>query len=892
MDVLHQQSWKPSVIVSTARASQQPYVPHAAKTSSPPAACSPASMLPATALPAPQLPASQPPTKRLNKMKRFLTFLLTVALLLPSLLMNARGIDPVADSLSALKLKNYLDSVSTAKGRPSVVLVLSGGGAKGAAHIGVIRRIEELNIPVDMVVGTSMGGLISGMFAMGYNSYDIEKVVKDADWARLMTDKMPLKYRSLNEKHFKATHQISLPFYYDKKQFVMMKEDAYSDTDNGYKPLSFEARKEEEDQLLQDNLWESLPSGFVKGRNVKNLISSLTVGYQQEMDFMDLPIPFFCVSTDLISFKGKYWFEGSLPTALRSTMSIPFVFAPVKTEGMVLVDGGMRDNYPTAFVRSLGADIIIGMELSDPRKTYQEVNNLGDIANQMIDLLIADNYERNKDQADLKIKPDLHEYNMLSFSDENIDDIINRGYNTAIAADSALSAIKARMNGDTLSFRHPKAANLQANKYKFEEIVISGVSTAEAKILFKKVGFNNGDSLGDEEISRAIDLIYATHAFDNVSYEVYGDEEPYVLDIKCTKGPINQLGLGFNLDTEEALSMLVDVGFGTRKLMGAKFDITARVSANPNAHARFYVESPYFPTFNIAAFAQYNNFGRILAYDDVVANPNRDVPPTNRFQKVQKDNYSSWYTNAEMYFSGISWKMFDFKLGGRVDYYDVRNRYFSDDVRVFRGNYDFTDKEGAYVNAFIDMRGETFDEVYFPEHGFSLSAYYSWCGWDISNKAFSPFHVAAIDGKFIVPAKKVFAFIPSFYARAIINNKVNAPFMYANYVGGSIQGRYFAQQMPFMGINNCAAFGNYIAMVRTDFRFNVKGSHYLTFIANYLKDGGDLKEFIKYDTKNYGFYGVGAEYSYNTIIGPLTANVHYSNITKCPGGYVSIGVVF
>lgn len=820
-------------------------------------------------------------------MKRILTILLAAVLLLPSSILSARGIDPEADSLSREKIRHYLDSIRVDRGRPTVALVLSGGGAKGAAHIGMVRRIEELGIPVDIVVGTSMGGLISGLFSMGYNSYDMEKVVTDADWGRLITDKMPLQYKSLQDKRFKGQHQLTLPFFYNKKQFMMKKDDAYSEEGRIYKPLSFDAKKEDEASLLKDNIMESLPFGAVKGQNVTNLISSLTAGYQEDMDFMDLPIPFVCVATDLISFKGKYWFEGSLPVALRSTMSIPFLYAPVKHDGMVLVDGGMRDNYPTAFIRSLGADIIIGMELSDPRKGFYDVNNIGDIANQMIDLLIADNYERNKDGADIKVKPDLHEFNMLSFSDENITTIVSRGYATAMAADSALMAVKAKMNGDTLTFKGPKAANLQQNKYKFDEIVISGVNSSEAKLLRSKLDIKNMGYMNDDDILKAVNGLYATHAFDNVTYSVYGDKQPFVLDLKCEKGPVSQLGLGARFDSEEVLALLLDAGFGTRKLRGPKANISLRIAENPSANIRLYYDAPRFANINLAFYGQYTNFGRIEVYDDCEMS-GADIPK-NILHKVQKAPFSSWHLNADFYFSGISWKTVDFRLGAKLDYWDfnkVEEGYGFRGDKAIGGNLDVEAFSSAYVNPYFEVNAESFDDIYFPTRGYSVQTKYTFSTYDVVSKKYNPFHVFSLDAKGWIPCGEHFTIIPSGNFRMALGNDI--PVAYSNYLGGSIAGRYMPQQVSFIGINNCAEMGSILTVVRTDFRAKLKENHYLALQANYARDCNKFAEYFK----GAGFYGAGLEYSYNTILGPLSVNVHYSNITKNPGMYVSLGVIF
>lgn len=809
-------------------------------------------------------------------MKRIFS-ILSVLFALSIANLSARGIDPVADSVSRAKISAYFENIRQTKHRPSVVLVLSGGGAKGAAHIGIVRRLEELNIPVDMVMGTSMGGLFGGLFAMGYNSYEMEDIVTTIDWNTMMFDRFPREFTSLEELNFKSRHQLTIPFYYQKEKFIQMKENDYSSGREKYEPLALQENKAMSKKLFKDNIWESIPSGVVYGQNVTNLIGSLSAGYQDEMDFMNLPKPFVCVATDLVSFQGKYWFDGCINTALRSTMSIPGLFAPVKIDGMVLTDGGMRDNYPTAFARSLGADIIIGMELSDRNKNYQEVNNVADVASQIIDLLIADNFARNKDVADLKLKPDMHEFNMLSFSKENIRTIIDRGYATACAADSTLLAIKQRVGADSLVFQGPHAVDLRKNKVKFDEIVISGVTEKEAKYLRKKIKLSTDAPLGKDEIDRAVTTIYATQAFDYVTYKIYGSSEPFVLDIQCKRGPVCQVGVGLRVDTEEVISLLADIGIGARKLQGPKADFTARISANPMAKLRLYYDTPHFPTINLTASGQFfGNFYRTLGPDYDASAFSCETSPMKY-----------WYVNSELYFSGIKWKMFDFKIGSRYDFFNIKT---IGDVAQFRGNYNFSQRYQDYLHAFVDIHTQTFDKNYFPDHGLDISLYGSFNYATPHLTEYNPFGVVAFSGKFVIPAKKVFAFIPSVDLRAAIGNDI--PMSYANFMGGTIPGRYAPQQVTFCGLNKAAAMGNYLAVFRTDFRFQIGKNNYITASANYVKDGDSFKNWFHYDKNDWGIYGVALEYAYNTIVGPIKANLHYSNFTNSLGFYVGIGLDF
>ena len=315
-----------------------------------------------------------------------------------------------ADSAAMQEIRARMDEIR--KRRPTVALVLSGGGAKGAAHIGVIRYLETVGIPVDMILGTSMGGLVGGLYALGYNVGELDSLVRNMDWSYALSDRVPREYISYSETKYREKYLLSIPFYY--------KNTDENDVAKRHGDFKIGADSDKSaSELIKNNLIGSLPSGYIFGQNVSNIFSSLSVGYQDSLCFNDLPIPFACVATDLVSGTAKIWHNGKINTALRSTMSIPGVFAPVKIDGMVLVDGGMRDNYPTGLARDMGADIVIGVDLSGGNKKYEEINNLGDIITSGIDMLGRSMYEKNVLQADISIKPELKEYNMMSFDKKN-----------------------------------------------------------------------------------------------------------------------------------------------------------------------------------------------------------------------------------------------------------------------------------------------------------------------------------------------------------------------------------------------------------------------------------------------------------------------------------------
>ena len=206
--------------------------------------------------------------------------------------------------------------------RKKVGLVLSGGGAKGVAHIGVLKVLEEAGIPIDYIAGTSMGSLVGALYAIGYDAHTMDSLVRRQDWTFLLSDKVYRYNLPFSEKEETEKYLVSVP--------------------------------------IKNNREIKIPSGFISGQNIYNLFSDLTIGYHDSLDFKKLPIPFACVASNLVDGQEVIQDCGVLPLAMRASMAIPGAFAPVRKDGMVLVDGGISNNFPVDIAKAMGADIIIG----------------------------------------------------------------------------------------------------------------------------------------------------------------------------------------------------------------------------------------------------------------------------------------------------------------------------------------------------------------------------------------------------------------------------------------------------------------------------------------------------------------------------------------------------
>lgn len=280
-----------------------------------------------------------------------------------------------------------------AEERKKVAVVLSGGGAKGVAHIRALKVIEDAGIPIDYVVGTSMGAIVGGLYSIGFTTAQLDTLVQNQDWKFLLSDASDRKEQSVDSRE--RTEQYVLSFPFDKKPK------------------------------------EALSGGVIKGRNLAVLFSKLTEGYHDSIDFNTLPIPFACVAYNLVDGKEVVFHSGVLAAAIRASMSIPGAFTPVRLDDMMLVDGGMANNYPVDVARSMGADIVIGIDVQDTLKSADNLTTLPQVVGQIVNLIVENKYHENVLHSDVHIKVDVSGYSSTSFTPVAIDSLLARGERAA-----------------------------------------------------------------------------------------------------------------------------------------------------------------------------------------------------------------------------------------------------------------------------------------------------------------------------------------------------------------------------------------------------------------------------------------------------------------------------
>ena len=409
--------------------------------------------------------------------------------------------------------------------RKTIGVALAGGSALGLAHVGVMKWFEEHRIPVDYIAGTSMGGLVGGLFATGYNSAEMVEFVKDVDWAAALSSTPP--YHDISFRRKEDQHEIPT-------NLVL-----------GYK------------HGLQ------LPGGLSAGQGVGLVLSRFSAPYSDLKSFDDLPTPFRCVSTDLVSTKQVVFDRGPLFEAMRATMSLPALFAPVQRGNQILVDGGLVNNLPVDIVKQMGADIVIAVALDKPPDPKAYKSLLG-VAGRSISVMISDNERRNIGLADLVLMPDLEGMDAMGFT--HADDFIKVGYEAAARKEQMLQQLELSPD-EYRAYLEARASKTRSDVIapKFYEVTGDLAPKRKAALLAMLKPDTSG-VLDRSKLENELTKITGMGRFDTAGYEFVQKNGEPGLRISATEKSYGPPFL--------KLGILIDGGPD----MGLRFGIGARIT--------------------------------------------------------------------------------------------------------------------------------------------------------------------------------------------------------------------------------------------------------------------------------------------------------------------------
>lgn len=754
--------------------------------------------------------------------------------------------------------------------RPKVGVVLAGGGAKGAAHIGVLKYLEEKGIPVDYVTGTSMGSIIGGFYALGYSPVQIDSIIKSVDWSSLLKNGTDRNSRSYKVKYVNDRMLVDVPFAF--------REDETRISNNELTQIN-EMRLRNSGELINESFnspfMRSISSGVIDGDNILNLFNDLSVGYQDSLDFNTLPIPYACVATDMLNGGEFVIHSGKVAYAMRSSMAIPILFAPVEYGDRLLVDGGMVNNFPTDVCREMGADIIIGVELNEGfRPSREDVNSMPGLLGQLFKIVTSGNNASNRKLCDLYVRPDISGFGMLSFNAAAVDSLVNRGYAAAEAFEAQIDSIKTLVGPAVKTLQSPPAVTLDSKVINLSSISIKGVNAEEKRWLLRKWPIPLNTPMSAEELRGILSKFKGTGFYGAVDYSVIDDapgSEQQTLFIEIEKRPASSFHVGLFADSQEAVALGSNLFFGQNKISGWNSSVETKLGYNPYADVTASFAALGLITMNINAkygftHFQPNNFG--VSYMGQL--------PYHRFDlKLYLSDFYSRYNDIKF---GLEFK---------------RRSYKPHDVQ-----YDYLlYSEYSMMDGFVDYSYNNTDDVWNPTKGlrFNLRGEYDFY-FKILDKMVEYNEHSINSGTvycsaetFLSDASGHVTFIPQIYYRKVFNVGYGIE---DTFIGGYQSGKFLDQQIPFVGMSKLEFVPvEDLGIARIDVRYNFLKKHHLTAMYNYML----TSESYAHESDGLKNMGAGMMYTYDTPIGPLNLCLHWNDLYKDRsrwGAYVSLGYYF
>lgn len=402
--------------------------------------------------------------------------------------------------------------------RPKVGLVLSGGGAKGLAHIGIIRAMEKAGLTPDYITGTSMGSIVGGLYAMGYSADEIEQITNKVNWDVVLSNKIPLEEITMEEKYYYGRYIAELPM---------------------------------------KGLKAGLPRGLIQGQKLSELLARITRPAHDIRNFRNLPIPFACVAADIATGEPVLLDSGSLPRAIRASMAIPTIFTPVEIGDHLLVDGGLVRNFPVEEVKAMGADIVIGVFVSSELHAKDQLDNLFSVLAQAAFVTSAFDSRKQKKMVDIYVEPDIHDFTTSSF--RQWKQIIEVGDKTGEKFLPVFQHL-----ADSLRQYGPlkKVTKLKMKKaYLITRISVKGNKRISSGQIIGKLKMEKGAIITVDAIEKQISLLYGTRFFDLVSYEIIPHGGTYELVIHVAEAPRGYLKMAVQYDSENDIGIIANVTY-------------------------------------------------------------------------------------------------------------------------------------------------------------------------------------------------------------------------------------------------------------------------------------------------------------------------------------------
>ncbi|SDW24784.1 NTE family protein [Lutibacter oricola] len=710
-----------------------------------------------------------------------------------------------------------------------VGVVLSGGGAKGFAHVAVLKELEAANVRVDYIGGTSMGAIVGALYASGYSANELDSIIKSLDFMKIISNDLPRKSKPFYEKETGEKYALTLPV---KKGKV------------------------------------GIPKAVTDGQNVMNLLTRLTQHVNNIENFDQLPIPFLCIGTDLETGKQKVFRKGFLPEVVKASGSFPTLLAPVEIDGKLYSDGGIVNNFPVDEVKAMGADIIIGVDIQDGLKKKEELNSAPTIINQIVGFQMYQSIEEKRKHVDVLIRPDLSKYNVVSFDDA--DAIMKIGKDATVAFRDKFQEISKQQT-------KTKKIDIDFNNVKefhIKKINIEGNENYTRAYVLGNLNLKKRDTTSYGSLLSSINNLYATGNFESIQYKINSEKDGATVDFKVKENRVsNYFQIGIHYDDLYKTGILIN---GLTKHLLFKNDMLSAdfvLGDNIRYNINYFIDNGFYTSFGIKS--RYNRFNANILFDS---------------ENVNKINLEYEDFTTQVYLQTVFNRRFAIGAGvehKRLKVYTETVSTVENNIGSAEEGKFYFDKSD-YLNGIGYIKFDSYDKEYFQKKGAYLDAEFRWY-WASSdhNNNFEPF--SQLKGK-IGFAHTVFDKLTLQFnseAGVTIGNNDNVVLQYG--VGG-YEANYINTLIPFYGYELGELNDNSFLKSAFTLRYEFLPKNYFSATANYARVEDDVFDKGSLFDNTKSGYMVG--YGLDTFLGPVEINYTWSPDHNENYWYFNVGYWF
>ena len=716
-----------------------------------------------------------------------------------------------------------------------VGLVLSGGGAKGLAHIGALKIIDSLGIRVDYVAGTSMGAVVGSLYASGYTGKQIDSIFKKVDSDNIFSDNLPRAAKTFYERDNAEKYAVTLPF----EKFKI-----------------------------------KLPSGLSTGQNNFNLISKLTLHVCEIDDFSKLPIPFFCIATNIETGEEVVLDKGNLAQAIKASSAFPSLFKPVMINNKLLIDGGVVNNYPINRLKAKGVDIIIGVDVQDNLANREELASAPNILLQINNFRTINEMKLKSKQTDVYIKPNIEDFNVVSF--DQGDMIIKNGEK---AARENISALKNIVAEQSLRRQRFNISNVP-DSLKINNIIIKGNQNYTRSYILGKLKIKTNEKISYQHFTEGVNNIVATHNFDSFIYKFSPNlKEGFDLKFEVVESNLTSfLKLGVHYDDLYKSAVLTNF---TKKQFLLKNDIVSFdfiLGDNVRYNFDYFIDKGFY--WSVGLKSRYNKFNKninaslILDEDDII------TAGLNKIDVELSDQTNQFYLQT------LFRKDFALTLGVEHKHLKITSETFLDNTA---DEEETTFEKSDYISLFGKLKFDTYDNTYFPKKGFLFDGdFHLYLSSSDFNNNFSEFS--------IVKAKIGYAFSP--IKNLAVNVITQGGFKIGddsnnslNFALGGYGNNFINNYISFYGYDYLSIIGSSFVKGMIDVDYEIFKKQHIILSANLANVGDNLFDNSNwFSTPDYSGYAIGL--STETFLGPIEIKYSWSPEISSGKWFFNLGFWF